>query len=408
MKRFFHFHPNVSIAALLLALLLLLAACNDAPSSQSTSSQPATTVSVTSAPPRDPGQSDQPTVTTSDGESKPATKIPDSDTPDGSAATSSTLPELTTPIVTTQTDPIVTTPVVTTQTAPIVTTQPTPPVTEPETEENQQSPYAELKRNAKYVLLYDLTAGKTLYSTGDEQVIYPASTTKLLTILFAMTIVDEDTIFTVGSEISIAPSDSSKAKIRKGEKYTFTDIVAALMLPSGNDAAYTLAVTCGRIIADDMTLSNADAITCFMNGLNDYAASLGLTATHFVTPDGYHDDAHVTSIGDILKVALMAKENPLLSRIMATPTYTVTDLAKGRTMTWENSNFLLQEKSQYYYPYATGCKTGFHTPAGACVIATAEKDGQELMVLIFKCSSKNVRFTDAKNFLELGFEQLAK
>ena len=47
------------------------------------------------------------------------------------------------------------------------------------------------------------------------------------------------------------------------------------MLPSGNDAAYTLAVTCGRIIADDMTLSNVDAVTCFMNGLNDYAASLG-------------------------------------------------------------------------------------------------------------------------------------
>ena len=135
---------------------------------------------------------------------------------------------------------------------------------------------------------------------------------------------------------------------------------------------------------------------------------MGLTDTYFVTPDGYHDDAHVTSIGDILKVALMAKENPLLSRIMATPTYTVTDLAKGRTMTWENTNFLLQENSQYYYPYATGCKTGFHTPAGGCVIATAEKDGRELMVLIFKCSNKNVRFTDAKNFLELGFEQLAK
>ena len=408
MKRFFHFHPNIGIAALLLALLLLLAACNDAPASQSTSSTPATTVSVTTAPPRDPGQSDQPIVTTTGDENTPATKLPDSNLPDGTAATSATLPELTPPIGTTQTEPIVTTPIVTTQTTPIVTTQPAPPVTEPETEENLPNPYAELKRNAKYVLLYDLTAGKTLYSTGDEQVIYPASTTKLLTILFAMTIVDEDTVFTVGSEISIAPSDSSKAKIRKGEKYTFTDIVAALMLPSGNDAAYTLAVTCGRMIADDMTLSNADAVTCFMNGLNDYAASLGLTATHFVTPDGYHDDAHVTSIGDILKVALMAKENPLLSRIMATPTYTVTDLAKGRTMTWENTNFLLQENSQYYYPYATGCKTGFHTPAGACVIATAEKDGQELMVLIFKCSSKNIRFTDAKNFLELGFEQLAK
>jgi len=49
-------------------------------------------------------------------------------------------------------------------------------------------------------------------------------------------------------------------------------------------------------------------------------------------------------------------------------------------------------------------KTGFHTPAGACVIASAKKDGRELMVLIFKCDSKTERFVDAKKFLEAGFE----
>ncbi len=291
----------------------------------------------------------------------------------------------------------------------VTTTVSTPLTTElPKTEEPPPSPYELLSRDAQHILLYDLTADQTLYSTGDDRPIYPASTTKLLTLLYAMTIVNEDTVFTVGSEIDIAPEDSSKAYICQGEQYTFVDIAAALLLPSGNDAAYTLAATCGWILADDLTLSARNAVSVFMNGLNDFAASLGLTSTHFVTPDGYHDDAHVTSIGDILQVALMAKANPLLSRIMAMPTYTVTDLAKGRTQTWENSNFLLQTKSNYYYPYATGVKTGFHTPAGACLIATAEKNGQELMVLIFKCSNKNVRFTDAKNFLELGFQELAK
>ena len=142
-----------------------------------------------------------------------------------------------------------------------------------------------------------------------------------------------------------------------------------------------------------------------MDGLNAYAASIGLTGTHFVTPDGYHDPEHVTTIGDILQIALLAKNHYLLSEIMGMANYTATDLVSGRKLTWKNSNNLIQSSSSYYYRYATGGKTGFHTPAGACLVATAQKNGREMMVLIFKCSDKNARFTDAKNFLELGFAQ---
>ncbi|MBQ8288771.1 MAG: D-alanyl-D-alanine carboxypeptidase, partial [Clostridia bacterium] len=280
-------------------------------------------------------------------------------------------------------------------TKPGIPDEPDPPLTAPETDGSSHEQYAQLSRNAAYVLLYDVTDGRILYSTGNTQQIYPASTTKLLTLHFALTLVDESTVFTVGSEIDLAPSDSSKAKIRKGEQYTCKDMVAALLLPSGNDAAYTVAVHCGRLLAEDQTLSAKAAVARFMEGLNAYAASLGLDGTHFVTPDGYHDDAHVTTMEDILQIALLARSHPLLAEVMAMDHYKVTDLANGRKQTWENSNFLLHEDSDYYYPYATGTKTGFHTPAGACLIASAEKDDRELMVLVFKCSSKNARFADA-------------
>ena len=275
-----------------------------------------------------------------------------------------------------------------------------PPITTPDSDEAR---YAKQSRNAAYVLLYDLTEGKILYSTGNEQQIYPASTTKLLTLRYALTLVDESTIFTVGDEIELAPYDSSKAMIRQGEQYTCTDIAAALLLPSGNDAAYTLAAHCGRLLAEDQSLPAADAVARFMEGLNAYAATLGLEGTHFVTPDGYHDEAHVTTMEDILQISLLASSHPLLKSVMGMPTYKVTDLVSGRTQTWTNTNLLLQSDNQSYYPYATGGKTGFHAPAGACLIATARKDGRELMGLIFKCTDQNSRFTDAKNFLELGF-----
>ena len=88
---------------------------------------------------------------------------------------------------------------------------------------------------------------------------------------------------------------------------------------------------------------------------------------------------------------------------MDMPKYRVTDLDGRTTQIWNNSNFMITPTHEQYYEWATGMKTGFHTPAGACVIVSAKKDGRELIVLIFKCDNKTERFVDAKKFLEAGF-----
>lgn len=312
--------------------------------------------------------------------------------------TTTTASVTTVPAVTT-TSPVTTTVNATTTTAPVTTA----PITTAPVDLSKVKPYADIERDAQHVLLYDITNENILYLTGDAQ-IYPASATKLLTLYFALETLPKDTVFTVGNEINIAPSDSSKAKIRIGEKYTLTDIAAALLLPSGNDAAYTLAVTCGRYIANDQSLSNIAALEVFMDALNKYAAEKGINSTHFVTPDGYHDPDHKTTMTDMLKIALLARTNPLMCELMDMPKYTAKELGGTRELVWNNSNYLISEKSEYYYEWATGMKTGFHTHAGACVIASAKKDGRELMVLIFKCDSKTERFVDAKKFLEAGFD----
>lgn len=260
--------------------------------------------------------------------------------------------------------------------------------------------------DADYITLYDLTDDQLLYSTGEDQKIYPASTTKLLILLYTLTIVDEDDVIQVGREIEIAPSDSSKAWISVDQKFTVRDLAAALLLPSGNDAAYTIAAFCGRIIANDSSISNEDAISVFMDGVNTYAADLGLTGTHFVTPDGYHDPDHYTTMRDMAMIARLAQANSLIAELIASPSYTAEPLNFGKPMTWDNTNLLLSEDSRYFYASATGMKTGYHSDAGVCLIATAEKDGRSLLLLLFHGEDKMLRFADAKEIFESAFSIL--
>ncbi len=269
-----------------------------------------------------------------------------------------------------------------------------------------QAVFQATPRDAAYMSMYDLTANRLLYSTGESQMIYPASTTKLITILYALTIADAGDYFTVGDEIKIAPADSSKAWISEGQTLTLRDLIAAMLLPSGNDAAYTVAVNCGRKAAATPSLGSEEALKIFMDGLNQYAQIIGLTGSHFVTPDGYHDPEHYTTMQDMAIIAHMAYENELMAEIMAMPSYTATPKNSSKSMTWENTNLLLSENSKYYYPPATGMKTGYHSDAGVCLIATAEHNGRTLMVLLFKGNDKNARFSDANMLLELGFSIL--
>lgn len=299
------------------------------------------------------------------------------------------------------TEPITTEPITT---EPVTTAPETSATPEIDTSlQMLQSVMTSASRDADYITLYDLTDNRLLYSTGEDQMIYPASTTKLLTLLYALTVVDADDIFKVGREIEIAPADSSKAWISVDQKFTVRDLAAALLLPSGNDAAYTIAVSCGRIIADNDSLSAEGALAVFMNGLNAYAADLGLSSTHFVTPDGYHDPDHYTTMRDMLEIARLARENSLIAELIATPSYTAEPLNFGKNMTWQNTNLLLSEDSRYYYASATGMKTGYHSDAGVCLIASAEEDGRTLLLLLFHGEDKSARFADAKDIFESAF-----
>lgn len=301
----------------------------------------------------------------------------DADVPAGPADTAAPSTQVTTIPTETATPP----------TTPPTTVPPTtvPPVTIPDT----------VKIAAKNAFVYNCTRDYTAYiKDAGDAVMYPASITKLFSVYVALQHLEPSRLVTVGPIISTTPADSSFAKLAVGDQLTVKDLVAAMLLPSGGDAARVLAVEAGRAVAGDPNLSESAAVERFIEEMNRYALLEGMENTHFVNPDGYHHEDHYTCLQDLLTIGRLSIETELIRQIAATPEYSAT-VAPGRTLTWKNTNFLLQESfPDYYCPDAIGLKTGYTRAAGGCLLAAFEKDGEVILIGIFGSEDKASRFPD--------------
>lgn len=123
--------------------------------------------------------------------------------------------------------------------------------------------------------VYDMNEGVILYAKGVDRIVYPASTTKLLTILYALTILLPDELITPGGEVNLIAADSSVAYVKTYHTLSVEMLIEGMLLPSGNDAAYALAGAAGRRISGNPDLDGAKAIKVFMEGMNTYAREIG-------------------------------------------------------------------------------------------------------------------------------------
>ena len=255
-----------------------------------------------------------------------------------------------------------------------------------------------------YIALYDVTADEIIYSRDYSKKIYPASTTKLLTAITASSIIkDPKTVITVGDEINMCNWESSKAYIEEGMQLTFEMLMDALLLPSGNDAAYTIAVNAARIYKNDPKIPNEEAVKIFMDLVNDCAKQIGATHTHYVTPDGWHDDDHYTSAQDLAVIGDYARTIPIVRNSCAKP-YVEWKLVKGGTMCWTNSNKLILEGSGFYSKYNDGLKTGFTDEAGTSVVASATMKGHTFIAVAMNGYTLYTKYEDCNTLFKKAFE----
>jgi D-alanyl-D-alanine carboxypeptidase (penicillin-binding protein 5/6) len=259
--------------------------------------------------------------------------------------------------------------------------------------------------DAETAVLMDQRTGQILYAKDGDKQMYPASTTKILTALVAVEQGDLDEVITVGNEVLHIPIDSSKAGLSVGDTISLRELIYGLMLPSGNDAAYTIAVHFGRRRLGDPRAGVQEAVAAFAELMNQRARELGAVATQFTVPDGYHRAEHYTTARDLALIARAALEHPFIREVAATGRYVPEAWTGPHVRPWGNTNQLVRPY-QFGYQYATGLKTGYTGQAGFCMVGSAARGDLELIAVVLN-TSKDGRWLDTTALLEYGFENFA-
>jgi D-alanyl-D-alanine carboxypeptidase (penicillin-binding protein 5/6) len=251
-------------------------------------------------------------------------------------------------------------------------------------------PPAEPVIGAKAAIVVDYATGRILYSKGMHERLAPASTTKILTAILAMESGNLDEVITV------APKDlvrGSKMGLRSGENQTLRSLLYGLLIPSGNDAAMTIARALGARAAAKAGAKAADPINYFAEMMNRRAADFGLTDTHFVNPHGLDKPGHYSSAYDLASLTWYAMHFPLFNEIVRHPNYQ----APGHLL--KNTNKMLTQ-----YPGAEGAKTGYTRRAGLCLITSATRNGRRIISVVLNAPKW---IEDSTALLDYGFAKLA-
>ncbi len=244
-----------------------------------------------------------------------------------------------------------------------------------------------VKVNAKAAILMDQTTGKVLMSMNQDERLYPASVTKIMTMLLVAEAIDDGKISmddTVTASANAVKKGGSQIWLKEGETMSVKELYKAMAVYSANDACTALAET----------VSGSEE--SFINLMNERASQLGMRNTHFENCTGLDDTSenHLTTAYDI---ALMARELMTHKFVTDFTTIWMDSLRNGATEL-VNTNKLVR-----FYQGCTGLKTGTTSKAGCCLCATATRDGTSLIAVVLGCSNSTDRFEGAKTMLNYGF-----
>jgi D-alanyl-D-alanine carboxypeptidase (penicillin-binding protein 5/6) len=232
--------------------------------------------------------------------------------------------------------------------------------------------------------LIDASTGQQLYGVNAGAELPVASATKLMTALVALEHARLDRVLAAPS-YQLAAVDS-QIGLQPRERASVADLVAAMMLPSADDAAYDLAYNVG-----------GHSVARFIGMMNAEAARLGLTHTHYSTPVGLDTPGNYSAASDLVALArYVLRSQPFIRRVVAMPTARIRVGGQRRTVT--NLNTLVGR-----VPWVTGVKTGHTLEAGYVLVGSGRRDGLTLISAVLGATSETARESDTLALLKWGF-----
>ena len=231
--------------------------------------------------------------------------------------------------------------------------------------------------SAASALLMDGESGRILFSQNANEPRAIASITKLMTALVAAECLED-----LSQSVTIRPNwtgiEGTSLYLKAGEELTCETLLYGLLLHSGNDAAVALAEIC------------AGDTETFVGWMNQRAADLGMTGTHFSDPNGLGDENHYSTALDMAKLGRACLENGTVAPTLAT-----------RSITLEGRSFTNHNKLLWQYPGCTGMKTGYTRQAGRTLVSSAQRDGQTLICVTLNDGND---WADHTALLDYGFD----
>lgn len=267
--------------------------------------------------------------------------------------------------------------------------------------------------SAKSAILLNAETGAVLYEKNAHQQMHPASITKISTAMYAIEkkghALEEQIMASTDAAMAVQPHvrraanskhppyrlefGGSSMGIKIGEVLSLKSLLYGLMLSSGNDAA--------NVIAEHVSGSVGN----FVQELNAYIKSKGCEHTIFYCPHGLPHPDHKTTAYDLALLAKEAMKMPLFREIVKTTVYTrpATNLQPQSLM--HQHNALVKPGSKFYYPKATGIKTGYTNQAGYTLIGAAEDAQRKLVAVLLGCENLDQRYRDAIAMFEAAFNE---
>jgi serine-type D-Ala-D-Ala carboxypeptidase (penicillin-binding protein 5/6) len=245
--------------------------------------------------------------------------------------------------------------------------------------------------NSERYIVIDAETGHVFAQRGAHDQVAIASLTKVFTAVQALNMAPLDTPITT-KEFDLAHPEATAMGFGPGETYTLEDMLYGMMLPSGNDAAYSVARTLGYREGD----TDEEAVQHFMDLVNQRVQNMGLENTYLLNPDGWGVPGHYSSAADVAAFMQYAMEYPFLVQVMGTLTYTTSN----GLMTLANSNKMLNT-----YAPLVGGKTGYDWDSGWCLVNLAEDGGARMIAVTLDGIAPDDWYDDNAVLLRYGFEQ---